>query len=242
MNIGVVLFAKVSPFVFVKLAERPSRIERVFAISLGSQFRDLRDSIKHRLLNEFSSEWSHRRVDQFIEMRSGKVRLSAARSVFIEDPQAEVDRLFDELVGEGAPRAEHGTQAKTKLKQHFAMRGVENLLDRPRPVSLPSGIEVKAHYGYQNGSYNLIKAVSLSGSPDKALERASPHMIEGKLLFDHSGVAERKKLVVVGDVADQEPDFVQLVKEQMREHDVGFYRLDQIDPLVNDIRKSVGSH
>lgn len=239
VNIGIVLFANVSPFVFAKFVERPSRIERVFAISLGVQFRDLKDSIKHRLLHEFSREWSQSRVDKFIDMRSGKVRLSPARSIFVQDPHSEVDRLFNELVGE-LPRAEHGKRAKTKLKHQLAVSGVENLLDKPEPISLPSGIEVKAHYGYQNGSYNLIKAVSLHGSPDSALDRASPHMIEGKLLFDHSGAADRKKLVVVGDPADQEADFVALVEEQMRKHDVGFYRLDQLDPLVADIRKSVG--
>jgi hypothetical protein len=30
-------------------------------------------------------------------------------------------------------------------------------LDKPEVITLPEGIEVSAPYGYQNGSYNLIK-------------------------------------------------------------------------------------
>ncbi|MBP0439111.1 DUF3037 domain-containing protein [Tianweitania sediminis] len=242
VNIGVVLFASRAPHISMRFAERPTRVDRVFDISVGSEFSDLKSAIRNKLMNEFSGGWDPERVKQFIQMRSGKVRLSTLRSILIlGSMDEELKILFDDLVGD-ILKPEHGAKARTKLKNQLALRGVEGLLDRPRPVSLPSGLEVKAHYGYQNGAYNLLKAVSLQGSPDSALDRASPHMIEGKLLFDHTGPTARKKLVVIGDVANQEASFIDLVEEQMHKHDVGFYRLDQIEPLVSEIRKSVGGH
>lgn len=240
VNIGVVLFADVNPFVFSKFVERPSRIERVFRSRPGAHFRDISNSLKDRLALEFASGWSRESIDRFIDLRSGKVRLLPARSIFVENPKEVVKRLFDELVGE-LPQQTYGMRANTKLKEQLRLRGVEGLLQKPHPIVLPSGVEVKAPYGYQNGSYNLIKAISLDGGPDRALEKASPHMIEGRLLFDATRAAERKRLVIVGDVDELGSGFINMVADQMERHDVTFYRLDQIDPLVSDIRKNVAN-
>lgn len=238
VNIGVVLFADVSPFVFSKFVERPSRVERVFRSRPGAHFRNISNSLRDRLALEFAGGWNRDSVDRFIELRSGKLRLLPARSVFVEDPKEVISRLFDELVGE-LPQQIYGMRANTKLKEQLRLQGVESLLQKPDPILLPSGVEVKAPYGYQNGSYNLIKAVSLDGGPDRALEKASPHMIEGKLLFDATRMAERKKLVIVGDVDELDSSFVSMVADQMERHEVKFYRLDQIDPLITDIRKNM---
>ncbi|UVK43273.1 DUF3037 domain-containing protein [Mesorhizobium sp. AR07] len=237
VNIGVVLFADVSPFVFSKFVERPSRVERVFRSNPGVHFRNIRDSLKDRLALEFARGWNRDSVDRFIELRSGKVRLLPARSIFVESPQDAVKRLFDDLVGE-LPQQTYGRRAGTKLKEQLRLQGVEGLLQKPDPILLPSGVEVKAAYGYQNGNYNLIKAVTLDGGPDHALEKASPHMIEGRLLFDATRAAEQKKLVIVGDVDELDSDFVNMVADQMERHDVTFYRLDEIGPLIVDIRKN----
>lgn len=238
VNIGVVLFANISPFVFTKFVERARRIERVFSKGPGAHFRYLKESLKSRLMFEFSSGWSPERVCRFIEQRSGKVRLSPARSVFVKEPLDTINQLFEDLVGE-LPQQKIGQRIGTRLKHEFQLQGVENLLDRPQPILLPYGVEIKAPYGYQNGSYNLIQAVALDGDPDHALERASPHMIEGRLLFEATKETEQKRLVVVADVSGQDTAFVNMVADQMENHAVRFYRMDHIDPLVADIRKNV---
>lgn len=122
------------------------------------------------------------------------------------------------------------------------MIGVEKLLEKPKPVELPQGIIIKAPYAYQNGSYNMIKAVSLRDNQDHALEVAGRHAIEGKWLRDATRLAAPKRLVVVGDVNGQEQNFIAAVSDVLSEGHVSFYPMDDLDRLAEDIRRNVALH
>jgi len=238
INIGVVLFADVSPYVFFKFVEHPNRIERVFNSNPGVHFNNLKLSLQERLLNDFSLKWSRDSLEKFIDMRSGKIQMSSPRSIHVDIPSKTVSELFSELVGE-IPKRASKMRAATRLTNIFKSKEVAELLDHPDPVRLPSGVEIRAPFAYQNGSYNLIKAIGLNGSAEEALKKASPDMIEGRLLSDATSVSGHKKLVVVGDVSNQSADFVSMLVEQMRNHDVRFYKLDDVGHLVSDIKKNV---
>ena len=127
---------------------------------------------------------------------------------------------------------------QTRLKREFELKGVEKLLEKPEPVSLPQGVTVKTPYAYQNGSYNMIDAISLRDDPNKVLEAASKQAIEGRWLSQIELDGGKKKLIVVGDVEDQQPNFISAIRDMMESHGVGFYTLSDIDPLADDIRKN----
>lgn len=240
VNIGVIVFASAS--VFVKFSQRPRRAERTFGVYLGDHFQHLKESMEDRLRYEFGNGWDKEKIEKFIALRSGKVRLSPIRSVLVKDPEELVQQLFDKLVGEVA-RAPRGQRVSTKLAQAFRANGVEDFLVKPDPVQLSGGVKIEVPFAYQNGAFNLIDAVSLSGAPDKALDRVSPRMIEGELLYQESALAQPARLVVVGDDADaQESDFVNMISEQMARHHVRFYTLHEIEPLVSDIRRNYVLH
>ena len=153
-----------------------------------------------------------------------------------------MDGLFERLVGD-VPRMKRGRRPSSKVADAFRLRGVDKLLVKPEPVYLPGGVKIDAPFAYQNGAFNLIEAVSLAGDPDKVLNRASPHMIEGELLYQQTAFADPKRLVVVGDEADaQDAGFLDMVLSQMERHHVRFYTIDDIDPLVNDIRANYAIH
>jgi hypothetical protein len=101
---------------------------------------------------------------------------------------------------------------------------------------------VSAPYAYQNGKLNLINAVSLAGDPDRALERASPYMIEGEMLADASFVTERR-LVMVGHAVDnQDEAFLELLQEKMERHRVRFLTINKLELLVPEIRQAHAEH
>ncbi|TGT35714.1 DUF3037 domain-containing protein [Mesorhizobium sp. M8A.F.Ca.ET.165.01.1.1] len=239
VNVGIVLFAEEHPRVQFRFAGSSKRVDRAFNVVAGSQFFALLKSLENRLGTEFGGDWHREAVEKFIGMRSGKLRLAPPRSVLVKDPKATLDELFEKLVSD-IPRASRRIKAATQLRNELIVRGVESLLDhRPEPVVLPQGVTIKAPYGYQNGSYNLINGVSLREDPDSAIEKASTYAIEGSWLYKGTATAEQKRLIVVADVEGQRPAFVEAVFNMMEEHKVKFYTLSDMEPLVADIRKNV---
>lgn len=240
VNIGIVIFANSAPFVLAKFSQRPRRVQAAFNVNLGAHFELLQSSMLNRLRSEFGSGWNKGRIESFIGQRSGKVRLSPIRSVLIKDARETLDDLFNQLVGEVKPVV-RGLRARTKLASAFKEAGVDVLLQKPEPVQLSSGVKIDAQYGYQNGAFNLIEAISLAGDPDKALNKAGPRMIEGGLLYRET--LENKRLVVIGDDADEhEASFIDMVSSQMEQHHVRFYTLREIEPLIADIRANYALH
>ncbi|WP_210289861.1 DUF3037 domain-containing protein [Rhizobium sp. BK196] len=240
VNIGIVVFVCAAPYVFAKFSQRPRRVQAAFNVNLGVHFELLQASLSNRLRNEFGNGWSKDSLENFVQQRSGKVRLSPIRSLLIKDPAQSLDELFSQLVGEVKPIA-RPVRARTKLASALKEAGVDTLLERPEPVQLSSGVRIDAQYGYQNGAFNLIDAISLAGDPDKALNKASPRMIEGSLLYRES--LQQKRLVVIADESEaHDASFVDMVSSQMEQHKVRFYTLRDLSPLVLDIRKNYALH
>ena len=237
VNVGIVLFSEHEPRVLVRFSDNDRRVQRVFGTNQSQHLRLLKESFEKRLFSDFHKQIDREALERFVAMRAGKMRLSAPKSVSVSEPNYTVTDLFEKLVGEPLLR-KRLPAAHLKLRRQFKERGVEELLDRPEPVILPQGIVVKAPYGYQNGSYNLIKAISLRDNPEHALEAAGRHGIEGKWLSDATRGKHQKKLVIVGDVSGQEKRFVDAVAEVMRERNVTFYAMEDIDLLVADVEKN----
>lgn len=240
INIGVVLFAMEAPYVLCKFGERPKRIKSAFNVNPGVHFDLLQNSLKSRLQSEFREGWKRENIDRFISQRSGKIRLFPLRSILINDARTDLNNVFSDLVGEvrSKPRKQ---RANVKLASKLKEYGVDGLLERPSPVLLSGGIKIEAPFGYQNGAFNLLQGLSLGDEPDKALSKASPHMIEGNLLF--SQTLHEKRLVVVADDAEMHDEsFISLLSSQMEQHKVRFYTMADLQPLVSDIRMNYALH
>lgn len=240
VNIGVIIFARAAPFIFAKFSQRPKRVRAAFNVNLGVHFDLLQSSLINRLRHDFGNGWSKSSLELFIQQRSGKIRLSPIRSLLVKEPMRSLDELFAQLVGEVKPIV-RGPKARTKLANALKEAGVDGLLEKPAPVQLSSGVRIDAQYGYQNGAFNLIDAISLSEDPDKALTKASPRMIEGSLLYRESD--NNKRLVVIADEGGMDDtNFIDMLSNQMEQHHVRFYTLNNIDPLIADIRKNYALH
>lgn len=235
VNAGIVLFANDPLRVIVRFGHPQKRIQKMFGVRVDSHFDLACLSLENRIKQDFSRSWDEESINRFISMRANKFRMAPLRSVLVENAEEIADQLLSQLVTSDRvrPRAE---RVQAKLKRKFEVEGVLPLLDKPEPVPLPQGVVVNAPFAYQNGSYNLVNAVSLSGTPDAALERASKLAVEGQWLFESESRA--KKLVVVGDLNNQQDNFVNAIELAFAKHDVKFYRMDRISELISDIKKN----
>lgn len=240
VSIGIAVFVADEPSVRVKFSKSAYRVEKIFDVHLGSEFEVLKRSMENRLFSEFRSSWKKSDIDKFIAMRSGKIRFSAAKSVLVNNADELIDQLFSKLVM-SPEKISRMPKALVKLKHELIKGGVESFLDKPKPIELPQGVTIKAPYAYQNGSYNLISAISLRDDPDLAISRASKYAVEGHWLSDVTG--RQKKMIVVGDLSGQQQNFVKAIEGLMESNKVGFFDMHNLNPLIADIKEhSISYH
>lgn len=242
VNIGVVIFHSEISHVSFKLSEDAKRINSAYGINMGAHYKYLKNWIESKLVNDFSASMPDiEKLNAFMSMRAGKVRMSPARSMFVQNVSKDIDELFASFVEPLKRNPKRRRAANLKLRKLLKFEKVEDLLDNPEPVNLKN-FSIKPDYGYQNGRYNLIKSVSLHGEPDSALDKVSNYAVRGKILFDHNPLINPKKLVVVGDDEDQDEDVVEEINNILSSHDVLFYPMSKVSPLVNDIKQNLVNH
>jgi Protein of unknown function (DUF3037) len=237
INIGVLLIDAERRFFGARFAQNSRRLDRAF----GPQSKPYLDAIKvginNRLKAEIGADWNIGRLQSFARSRANGIRISKLLPIAVEDdPEAILMELFHSLVGD-EEIVHRLPKVTAELRKKFERAGVDKLVEKPRPIDLPQGITIEAPYAYQNGSYNLIEPVRLRGPATDALAQASKRAVQGKWLHDYSAQSGRPaRLVVVGEVAGQDPSFVHALKEMMVDHSVRFYDMKNIDPLVQDIK------
>lgn len=247
VNVGVVLWIPAREFLEFKFSSGYKRVERLFGRDLehsGDYFEILKRAFESRLVLELKNK-SPDRINEFSRTRANCFRMSQLQPIKLsENPGIDLRRLFNDLVGEEKPAKPRGPKARTKLKEKLEAASVTNLLEHnPRAVELPQGVKIEAQYGYQNGAYNLIEAVKLSMDPDNILREASKRAIEGQWLALHGRhLNDPKRLVVVGDFTNIDAVLYDAIDKMMLDHQAKLYRMDFLEPLVEDIKKNAARH
>jgi hypothetical protein len=243
LNIGLVLLVPQLDFVGIRFARGQSRLDRVFGRQQRSYLDAIKEAFENRLRAELSKDAAGASLDEFARRRANDVRISQLLPVMVADPAVEFDNLFDELVGEDDPLIRE-PRMRRKLRDAFVAHKVEQFLDRPAELDLPEyGMKINVPYGYQNGCYNLIDGMRLSGGVNDALREAGKRAIEGGLIWKHFEQQENaKRLVVVGDFGQHQNGFYQAVHERFDASNVKLYRLDDMRALFNDIVANAAEH
>jgi len=237
INLGVVLVVPNEHYIGIRFSKGYRRVEKLFGPQRKIFLDALKEGFKQRLLLEFSKSNNLEHLEQFARKRANSMRVSDFLPIAVEQPDADLEALFESLVGED-PVSERTPRVATKLKETFRKAGLVHYIDEhPEPVELPEhGVTVSVPFGYQNGAYNLVDAMRLSPNSGEALKEAGKRALEGQLLekhFAHSPA--QKRLVVVGDFSRQNEPFYRTVSELMQQHRVKLYRLDDLNPLLSDI-------
>jgi hypothetical protein len=243
LNIGVVLLIPELRYVGVRVSKGQSRIERMFGKQPKAYVDAVKEGFASRLKLELARSMDSDFIAEFSRRRANSVRLSPLMPIMVANPDAELDRLFAELVGDDEPLSRE-PRIRRKLRDAFARSGVTHYLDDPEPVELPEyGVKINVPFGYQNGCYNLVDGMRLSPNVGDSLREAGKRAMEGGLVWKHfQDMDVQKRLVVVGDFSNQSNEFYHAVSEQMEGAHVKLHRLDDLRPLLNDIKQNAALH
>ncbi len=241
-NVGIVLFCPSIGFLRARLAGDNERVRRFFGAVDGQLLNAAKEALVSRLDVDAKSFGSVEDLADYANRRANELRLTALRSVKVSDPNRELEELFQRLAGEQKARRQTGS-ARASFGDKIKKEGLTHVLRRPIAVRVPAlNREIKASYGYKNGRFNLIEPVNFVSSA-AAFSTACTRAVEGKALYETlDPVLGRLKLIVVGQFSAQSRNEEKTVRNVLADHDVGFYPMDGLKPLLDDIKAHVPSN
>jgi hypothetical protein len=241
VNIGVVLYLASEKRLKVRITRNNQRIRRFFGNQNWQLVKRARLSIENQLLSQ--QFLSIEELENYISKRANIVQLTPPRPMRITDLETDVNNLFDRLVGE--EHKERKRRVDTQLTDKLFEAGVVGLVKKSVIVEIPGFKQsIQVPYGYQNGRYNLISPVQFDSDQEAFLTKTGKNAIEGKLLYDTpDNTLGEMRLVVVANFDEQiESAARELVKTIFNQNNVTLYTFDNLDPLVDDIRRSAKAH
>lgn len=236
-NFGVVLVCPALGFLGIRIASGNERIRRFFGDEAGdlAQLNIMKKMLVRRL-NDDEQLRQPEAFEKFRRVLSNELQISEPRPVRVENPQAELAQLFNELV----ERKEHleaplPPPAFERLDEILTSTRFEKLVRRDLRIHIPVlEKELTVPYSYQNGRLNLIQPHSFAQKTEATmLQDAFKTAVQGHLLFRNSlpDLGECK-LVVVGSFRNASKAARDKVADVLTQHEIDFYDDTQVDDLA----------
>jgi hypothetical protein len=241
INLGVLVYSPDHGRLAFRLTDSNQRIRKVFGHQDWAFIDRVRESVRSRLQSEKFE--TLRDLESFITKRANVVQLTPVRPLKMGDIDQEVSALYRRLVESErlAPRPRISTYLSKKLIE----AGVEGLVKKSISIEIPRFKQpIRVPYGYQNGRFNLISPIQFNPDREDILAKAGKSAIEGQLLYENPDpLLGDLRLVVIARFAEQDDSSSrEFVGKIFKEHHVGLHTFENIEPLVEDIKKAAGLH
>jgi len=240
VNIGVAVYSPLMKRVSIRLSSDNRRVSQVFGKQDLHFINRLKRSLEERLKRESFSTASE--LEGYIARNANAIQLGPLRSVKIADIDADLNSLFERLVGERQERRPH---IQRYLGQKLSEAGVERLVQKGVNIDIRSFDQsIRVPYAYQNGRFNLITPVEFAADVRDIFSKAGEKAIEGRELYQTPDPQLGElHLVVVAKFADETSGSARAkVGDILAEHNVELHTFDNISLLVEDIRKAAVEH
>lgn len=233
VNLGVLLFCPEARFVAARMSQGNGRAAKLVgrtgidSASLNAAKR----AIEHRLQMDWEGFQTLEDLQRFVDTRANVLKLTTPRPVKVFEPEEELRKLYEELVG-GRARQRPPAAFPPELDQLFHRLEDEGRARLNWNVDIPivrRGLRIP--YAYRNGVWNLVRPKLFSSDEGPAIGQAQQLAVDGDLLRRHGTDAEGEKRLVVltafeagENMADLENRVVDLFREYavttVRQHDV----------------------
>jgi len=201
-NVGVILYCPDLSFIEARTSVGNDRVRRFFGPDRDldlARLKAAKRAIETRLASAKADFQGVEDLSQFIASRANELRVTALRSLRVQDPAAELDSLFEELVGGRSAREPKGPMLPVLDRQLRRASLAGRVQFDPPPVEIPLvGRHLKVAYAYRNGSLNLVKPERFT-TASSSLRTAERLAVEGDLLQSQPVDGAERKLIVVSE-------------------------------------------
>ena len=239
-TIGVLIFCPERTFLKALTAKNNRRIQRFFGREGHdwSRINSFKKAIEERLSVEQPEIQTLADFETFIALRANQFQITPPRPMQIGNPDEDLRRLFDEVVG-GQHHQQRKGSFQRSVGRRFENAGLQNKLRTRIRVIVPAFNRlVDVPYGFQNGRFNLIQPVRFQvNSPDQAINTACRYAVEGRSLWDSKDPnLGLLKLVVVGKFRPRQLQTKDLVRRVLADSHVDLFDSSELDRLIDEIR------
>lgn len=241
-NIGVLLLCPETRFVKVRMDTGNDRVAKFFGRKSFDKARlnAAKQSIEHRVEMDPASFSTPEDLVRFMDSRGNDLLLTTPRSTTVQDPEAELGWLFQELVGGRERRATEpvGIPSLDEVFQRSTLQG--RVILNPTVIVPIVGRSLTVPYAYQNGVLNLVKPQQFSANERTASETAERLAIEGDLLYRYPDGEQSRKLIVVTVYQSSEgvTDLRERVDAILGEYPVRVVHEDQIEAFADEVERT----
>ncbi|MBI4750593.1 MAG: DUF3037 domain-containing protein [Acidobacteria bacterium] len=261
VNVGIVLFCPDIQFLKIKTDPSNDRIRRFFGHdrefnpAILTAYKDI---FSERLEYEFSQRklTTLAEFEHFVDTRANVMLLTKPRWVKVYDPEAELEHLFQTLVGTPVraiaktASAEPATISATsgqliftqpkEVKHLFTQKLTQRKLTAKITSNLKLELPLLKHtqtypVAYHNGALNVVKPVVFGETETKASNHACRLAVEGTALRK---LPEPAVLRVLAGFKSENIDLIAQVTELLGTFQVKLYRADEMDMLIEEIERN----
>lgn len=250
VNIGVLLFCPEARYIAARTARGKARAEKLVGKSGvdSASLNAAKRAIEHRLEVDREGFQTLDDLQRFVDTRANVLKLTVPRPVKVFDPDEDLGKLFDELVGGLARRKPATAFPPVELQQTFHKLQEQGRARLNWNIEIPIvRRDLRIPYAYRNGVWNLVRPKVFSNDERPAIGQAQQLAVDGDLLRRHGAdEAGEKRLVVLTafetgeNAADLENRLVDLFREYevttVRQHDLPEF-LKQVEQQAHPVEQ-----
>lgn len=243
-NIGVLLFVPERGFLDVRLVHDNSRVRHVFGVA-GDDLKRLnsfKSSFGERIKVEGYNIETVEQLNKFIDTRGNQIQLTEPRFAKVVECQKFLDDLFDKLVDGSAEKKKRLKPFAKNIEHRFLTAGIQEKVQSNIPIRVPVvDRDINVAFGFQNGSYNLMQAVSFHDeNVDRNANLAIRHSFQGRALqseqhVDYNGGLKYR---VLGRFQSNQNESIPVVRRVLSENNVQLYTEKDLPELIDEIRRT----
>ena len=240
-NIGVLLFCPEQKYLRVRMAPNNERIRHFFGEEAGDlkQVNAMKKMLEHRVQVESKEINDLPGLRRFAALLANEIVVSDPRPTLVEEPEAELAQLFDELVAR-TQRREPPTEAtlEHRLRSRLDTPQINAVIKRNVTVKVPViGGEFVVPLAYQNGKLNLIEAHEFNQQREQDIVRnVLTKAAQGRLIhMPPDPEAGPRQLIIVAAFGQAAQAHRQQVAEVLRDHNVDFFEESALAQLEQQI-------
>ena len=200
-NVGVVLFCPELSFIEARTSSGNDRPRKFFGShNIDPKFLDwAKKGLEERIRVESDSFKTIRDLEHFVNTRGNELVLTTPRPVKVFEPQKDMGRLFEELVGGRKRKVAEKRYEVQELDLTFKKLHAEGRAKLNWDIEISEvNTNIMVPYAYKNGIWNLVKPQTfgtkkISTSRNMAMKLS----VEGHLIRKYSPEDQKRELIVV---------------------------------------------